>query len=42
MFVELPFQNADDEAADGDMPYDAMVLDVPYDIEDDGPTCIRN
>lgn len=32
--VELPFQNAQDEAAGGDMPYDAMVNDVPYDIED--------
>lgn len=32
--VELPFQNAEDEAAGGDMPYDAMVNDVPYDIED--------
>jgi predicted metalloprotease len=32
--VELPFENAEDEAAGGDMPYDAMVNDVPYDIED--------
>ena len=32
--VELPFQNAADEAAGGDMPYDAIVNDVPYDIED--------
>lgn len=32
--VELPFQNAEDEAAGGDMPYDAIVNDVPYDIED--------
>jgi predicted metalloprotease len=32
--VELPFQSAEDEAAGGDMPYDAMVNDVPYDIED--------
>jgi predicted metalloprotease len=34
MVLELPFQNAADEAAGGDMPYDAMVNDVPYDIED--------
>lgn len=34
MVLELPFQNAEDEAAGGDMPYDAMVNDVPYDIED--------
>ncbi len=32
--VELPFQNAEDEAAGGNMPYDAIVNDVPYDIED--------
>ncbi|GAY15017.1 neutral zinc metallopeptidase [Mycobacterium sp. shizuoka-1] len=32
--VELPFQNAADEAAGGDMPYDSIVNNVPYDIED--------
>lgn len=32
--VELPFQTAEDEAAGGNMPYDAIVNDVPYDIED--------
>lgn len=32
--VELPFQNAADEASGGDMPYAAIVNDVPYDIED--------
>ncbi|WP_445169490.1 neutral zinc metallopeptidase [Mycolicibacterium sp. Dal123E01] len=32
--VELPFQNAEDEAAGGDMPYDSIVNNVPYDIED--------
>jgi predicted metalloprotease len=32
--VELPFQNAADQASGGDMPYDAVVNTVPYDLED--------
>lgn len=32
--VELPFQDAEDEAAGGDMPYDSIVNGVPYDLED--------
>jgi len=34
MVLELPFANAEDEAAGGDMPYDSVVNDVPYDLED--------
>ncbi|MBB3606205.1 putative metalloprotease [Mycolicibacterium sp. BK556] len=34
MVLELPFQNAEDEASGGELPYDSMVNDVPYDIED--------
>ena len=32
--VELPFQSAEDEATGGELPYDSIVNDVPYDIED--------
>lgn len=32
--LELPFQSAEDEATGGELPYDSMVNDVPYDIED--------
>ncbi len=32
--LELPFQTAEDEASGGELSYDSIVNDVPYDIED--------
>jgi len=32
--VELPFNDAEDEASGGDAPYDSVVNGVPYDLED--------
>jgi predicted metalloprotease len=32
--IELPFNDAQDEAAGGDAPYDSIVNGVPYDLED--------
>jgi predicted metalloprotease len=32
--LELPFRDAQDEAAGGDAPYDSIVNGVPYDLED--------
>lgn len=32
--VELPFNDAEDEARGGDAPYDSIVNGVPYDLED--------
>jgi predicted metalloprotease len=32
--IELPFNDAEDEAAGGDEPYDTVVNSVPYDLED--------
>jgi predicted metalloprotease len=34
MVLELPFNDAEDEAQGGDAPYDSIVNGVPYDIED--------
>jgi predicted metalloprotease len=34
MVLELPFNDAEDEARGGDAPYDSIVNGVPYDIED--------
>ncbi|MFY9917685.1 MAG: neutral zinc metallopeptidase [Mycobacterium sp.] len=34
MVLELPFNDAQDEAAGGDAPYDSIVNGVPYDLED--------
>lgn len=34
MVLELPFNDAQDEASGGDAPYDSIVNGVPYDIED--------
>jgi predicted metalloprotease len=34
MVLELPFNDAEDEAAGGDAPYDSIVNGVPYDLED--------
>ena len=32
--IELPFNDAEDEARGGDAPYDSIVNGVPYDLED--------
>lgn len=32
--LELPFNDAEDEANEGNMPYDSLVNGVPYDLED--------
>jgi predicted metalloprotease len=34
MVLELPFNDAQDEARGGDAPYDSIVNGVPYDLED--------
>ncbi len=34
MVIELPFNDAEDEARGGDAPYDSIVNGVPYDLED--------
>jgi predicted metalloprotease len=34
MVLELPFNDAEDEARGGDAPYDSIVNGVPYDLED--------
>ena len=34
MVLELPFNDAQDEAEGGDAPYDSIVNGVPYDLED--------
>jgi predicted metalloprotease len=34
MVLELPFNDAQDEASGGDAPYDSIVNGVPYDLED--------
>jgi predicted metalloprotease len=34
MVLELPFNDAEDEAQGGDAPYDSIINGVPYDIED--------
>src|SRR4051812_37746327 len=34
MVLELPFNDAQDEANGGDAPYDSIVNSVPYDLED--------
>jgi len=34
MVLELPFNDAQDEAQGGDAPYDSIVNGVPYDLED--------
>lgn len=32
--IELPFNDAQDQASGGDMPYDSVINGVPYDLED--------
>jgi predicted metalloprotease len=34
MVLELPFNDAEDEASEGNAPYDSIVNGVPYDLED--------
>ena len=34
MVLELPFNDAEDEARGGDAPYDPIVNGMPYDLED--------
>ena len=34
MVLELPFNDAEDEARGGDAPYDTIVNGMPYDLED--------
>lgn len=34
MVLELPFNDAEDEARGGDAPYDSIINGVPYDLED--------
>jgi predicted metalloprotease len=34
MVLELPFNDADDEASGGEAPYDSIANSVPYDLED--------
>ena len=40
--LELPFNDAEDEAAGGDAPYDSIVNGVPYDLEDYWTHVYRN